>query len=153
MRLLRPLLSSILLAISVASASGQQLGWQTLGSARSVKRIDSGVELVCARGRVRVVALDDSVVRVRATRAAAFPAEHSWAVVNTAAKHVQLVDYRESPADVSFATNAVRVRVSKATLAITFLAPDGRTTAADDPAHPMLWNGTAFQVWKRMPAG
>jgi len=138
----------MMLAATLAAAQG----WQTLGAARSVKRIESGIELACAHGRVRITALDDSVIRVRVTRALFFPADHSWAVVPSLSQPPEMRDFLDSPTAAGFATRGVRVRISKATLAIAFLALDGSTIAADDPARPMLWNGAAFQVWKRMPA-
>ncbi len=141
---------SVLAMLAVAPAAGQH--WQTLGAARAVKRIESGIELSCAGGRVRIVALDDSVIRVRVTRSPVFPAEHSWAVVASPRSPLAVLDFRDSATEVGFATRGLRVRVSKTTLAITFLAPDGSIIAADDPERPMLWNGAAFQLWKQMPA-
>jgi alpha-glucosidase len=151
MRHLRHFVIALTLAsCPTTSIAAQPAGWQTLGAARGVQRIESGVEITCERGVVRVVAIDDSIVRVRVTRSSQFPVSHSWAVV-APSKPVRLQDFRDSSPEVSFATRAVRIRVAKATLAISFAGTDGAPIAADNPSRPMLWNGSAFQLWKQMP--
>src|SRR5438874_747797 len=110
MTLLRWILVVVTLALSAAAPAAAQ-DWQTLG---------------------------DFLIRVRVTPGSAFPAAHSWAVIDSAPKPVHLLAFRDSANEVTFTTRALRVRIAKATAAISFIAPDGRVIAADDPARPVL---------------
>ncbi len=55
--------------------------WQSIGSVTQVRKLPNGVELTAGKSAVRVVAVSDSVVRVRVAQNGSFPDDHSWAIL------------------------------------------------------------------------
>jgi alpha-glucosidase len=123
--------------------------WQSIGSATQVRKLPSGVELRAGTSAVRVVAISDSVIRVRVAQNGIFPADHSWAILPDElpkAPEVQIVD---SPKSVEFAIASGAVRIEKSPLRIQFLDEAGKLLQSD--SRPMAFSGSSFRVWKKMP--
>lgn len=113
-------------------------------AAPAVTARSDGAEIATAGATIRVVALTDSILRIRVGRGGAMPEDASWAVdAKTRAQHVAV-----TPAADGFATKALRVR---------FLA-DGRLRVEDlagnlisEDAAPVAIDGKGFALAKTMP--
>ena len=96
-------------------------GWQTLGDVSSFERQGQGIEIQAQRGRVRILVLSPTVVRVRYTQNQ-FLDRQSFAVLPNAfqndAPHLQIAD---SSHDISLSTGALTVRIYKSPLRIRAL--------------------------------
>ncbi len=72
-----------LLAAPVVHASDSTSGWQHIGTVTRMKALPNGVEVQAGRARVRIVAISDSVIRVRLAPDGTFQPDFSWAVVQS----------------------------------------------------------------------
>ena len=123
-----------------------------LGAVRSFHPVAKGVEVDSENGRLQITALQDDVIRVRATRAAEFAAKFSYAVLpppaisQTSAGNVQT---HETADAITLQTGALVVRVDRQSSMVSFAANDGTLIARD--AAPVMWDGDAFAVTKYMP--
>src|SRR5215472_8123288 len=70
----------LLLAVCVGRARSEA-PQQVDGAAMQISHIAGGVELTAGHVRLRVTAVSDSVIRVRATQKTTFPPDSSWAVI------------------------------------------------------------------------
>ena len=125
-------------------------GWEHVEAVNSVVVLRDGVELQAGRARLRVVAIRDSVIRVRMAPNGVFPPDSSWAVTpGTAA--APKVAVQETPTTIELATSQLRIRIRKAPLLIAFLDEAGNPIQEDDPQRPVAWDGPRVRVWKTMP--
>ena len=113
-------------------------------AAPAVTARSDGAEIATAGATMRVVALTDSILRIRVGRGGAMPEDASWAVdAKTRAQHVAV-----TPAADGFATKALRVR----------FRADGRLRIEDlagnlisEDAAPVAFDGKGFALAKTMP--
>ncbi len=143
------LLGALLVAPGVL-ASDSATGWQHIGAVTRIKAIPSGVELQAGRARVRVVAISDSVIRVRLTRDGTFAPDFSYAIVESARPATQ-VTTRNLSKVIEMTVARLKVRVQKSPLLIAFLDPAGNVLQQDYPNLPMAWSHGQVRVWKTMP--
>lgn len=104
--------------------------------------LPDGIEASQGATLLRVTALSDSVLRVRAAHGQPLPEDASWAVLPAARAAHESVQ----PEAAGFATAALRVRI----------APDLQMTVTDLQGHvlqqdaaPVRWEGSSFRVFKR----
>src|SRR5438067_274584 len=133
---------------SLAVASDQP--WQSIGAVSQVRKLPNGVELTAGKSAVRVVAVTDSVIRVRVAQSGSFPDDHSWAILPEALPKPPTVRIVDSPKSVVFSVASGAVRIEKSPLRIQFLDEAGKLLQAD--SRPMAFSGSSFRVWKQMPA-
>ena len=147
----RYLLCGVLIATAFPSPA-RSSGWQHVGKVTRIKKLASGVELEAGRVRARVVAITDSVIRVRLVPEGGFLPDSSWALVptNELAPQVAIQDSRQA---VEMRTARLKVRIQKSPILIAFLDPAGNILQQDYPHLPMGWNQGHVRVWKTMPAG
>jgi alpha-glucosidase len=138
----------LLVFSSIVSA---QVGWHSLGNVSNVTVLPQGVELKTTSGRVRVTALSPNIIRVRNTQGETFPAEHSFAVLADAFPAPLSADVTQSTDSITVTTSAMRVKIYKTPLQISFLDLDGKVISQDQPGYPSSFDRTAFKVWKSMP--
>jgi len=138
----------IVLGSQVATA---QAGWQHVGRVTRVQVLRNGVELEAGRTRARVVAMGESVVRVRVAPDGSFPPDLSWAVVAGDAPATRVKVNQTSQA-IELSTKRLRVRIQRSPLLISFLDPQGNMIQQDYSHRPMAWNQGHVRVWKTMPA-
>lgn len=112
--------------------------------AQMVTARPDGVDVAQAGATIRVVALTDSILRIRIGRDGAMPEDASWAVdPATRAQHVAV-----TPAADGFVTKALRVRfAADGAMRVEDLA--GHVISAD--AAPAKLDGKAFTLAKTMP--
>ena len=144
----RFLLALALTAVFAQSASPS--GWQHLGEVTSVEVLPNGVELKAGPASLRVLAVAESVVRVRLAPEGSFPPDSSWAIVPGSTATIP-VTVRDSSEAVEFATQQVKVRILKSPLQIAFLDPNGNVISRDAPGWSMAWSERGVRVWKEMP--
>jgi alpha-glucosidase len=109
------------------------------------------VTLRTAAGTVSLTAVNDYVLRVRATRDGAFAKDFSWAAVPGANAPTGTLDVNDEGPTVLAATSAVHVRINKELLSIAMLDASDQVISEDDPRHPMSLTTEGFRVDKAMP--
>jgi len=124
--------------------------WQSIGSVSQVRKLPNGVELTAGKSAVRLVAVSDSVVRVRVAQNGSFPDDHSWAILPDALPKPPTVKVVDSAKSVVFSIASGAVRIQKSPLRIQFLDEAGKLLQSD--SRPMAFSGSSFRVWKNMPA-
>ena len=124
--------------------------WQHLGRVSRVEILPDGVQLRAGRARMRVVAVNDSVIRVQLAPDGKFPSDFFWAVMPGTAQSTKTA-IRESSTAIELTTPRLRVRIRKAPLLIVFQDAAGNLIEEDDSHRPMAWDGPRVHVWKRMP--
>jgi alpha-glucosidase len=143
-------LVSLVLLVLGACPVLREIRWLNVGSVGSVALLMNGVELTTKVARIRVEALNSSVVRVRCWRNDLHPAEDSFAVV-PAGFSAPIVQVKESPETIEFTTGEILVRILKYQTRIVFLNLAGQVIGQDAPDYPVAWDGKAFHVCKSMP--
>ncbi len=136
-----------LLAITAAPAVASAEGWQHVGAVTNVQVLPNGVELTAGTAHVHVVAVSDSVIRVRVAPDGNFPKDLSWAILPSNAPAPK-VTVQDSPQAVEMTTPHHKVRIQKSPLLIAFLDPAGNLLQQDYPHLPMAWNQKQVRVWK-----
>ncbi len=144
-------LLAVVLATVVSPLSSYASGWQWVGAVNRVKTLPNGVELEAGPSKVRVLAVSESVIRVRLAPDGKFGPDMSWAVLPNIAPPPRLT-VEDSPRAVEMATSGLRVHIQKSPLLISFLDPAGNLIQQDEPARPMAWNNGEVRTWKSMPA-
>jgi alpha-glucosidase len=143
------ILGAALTLVSLPSPAAAT-GWQHLGAVTRVERMPGGVELKSGKASVRVLAVNESVVRVRLAADGKFPPDFSWAVLSSEAAPPQ-VTLRDSAEAMEMDTSWLRIRIQKSPLLIAFLDLAGNVLQQDDPQRPMGWNQGQVRAWKSMP--
>ena len=110
-----------------------------------------GVTVRTAAGTVSLTAVNDSVLRVRASRDGSFVKDFSWAVVPGANTPTGTLAVSDEGPSVFAATPEVHVRIRKDPLGIVFLDAADRVLSEDDPRHPMSLTSEGFRVDRTMP--
>jgi alpha-glucosidase len=110
-----------------------------------------GVTLTTTMGAIAVTAVNDHVVRVRASRNGTFGADFSWAVVPGANTPTGTLTVTDDGSVILAATPAVRVRIERSPLRLVFLDAAGHVISEDARARPMTLGPNGFRVEKAMP--
>ena len=138
-----------LLLSTIACAGNSAQGWRHLGNVQHVEKLQNGVELTAGSAKVRITAFRDGVVRVRVAPKGAFPADFSWAVMQSPEPPPFVIE--DGANEVRMTAGDVNVVVNKMPLLINFVNSAGVPVLEDQPTMPMAWNGDSVHVWKRMP--
>ncbi len=109
----------------------------------------NGIELRDRALILRITALRDDVLRIRAGNAA-LPEDASWAVLPEARSASVAVTQESDATSVGFQTTTLRVTVDRATGQITVLDRAGNILQED--AEPIEIQGDHFRIAKKMPA-
>jgi alpha-glucosidase len=114
--------------------------------------LPNGVQLNSGKLILQVVALRDDVLRVRASANGDLPEDASWAVPEHVRHQAADVTSEAAPDAVGFRTQALRVRIDRATLRLSILDLQGNILQEDAVGWPMEFHGSAFRVFKKMPS-
>ena len=132
--------------------------WKSVGPVAagrgSVTTSANGVDVRAGTARIQIRALRDSVIRVHVAPSGAVPpvAEtFSWAVVPEARQWTAKVRVNQTANAIELSTAELKVRIEKSPARIIFMTPHGEIITEDARTRPAAFDGTAFQVWKRMP--
>jgi alpha-glucosidase len=110
-----------------------------------------GVTLRTATGTLSLTAVNDFVLRVRASREGPFAKDFSWAVVPGANVPTGSLKVSDDGPAVLAATPQVHVRIKKDPLGVVFLDASDQVLSEDDPRQPTLLTTQGFRVNKAMP--
>jgi alpha-glucosidase len=141
-----------LVVLALSSLAFAQVGWHSLGNVSSVRQLSNGAEIIAGGAKVQVIALAPTVVRLRYSADGSFPPDHSFAVLPDAFPQPPKVQVSDAPAGIFIRTDALEVRITRSPLMASFLDIKGNLISQDHPGYPVAFNGTAFRVWKSMPA-
>ncbi|HEV2961181.1 MAG TPA: TIM-barrel domain-containing protein [Candidatus Angelobacter sp.] len=149
MRILSPWFLLFTLCLVMASnAFGQQ--WTPIGDVSQVSRIPGGIEIKAGQASIRVTAVSDSVIRVRAARQGKFGPDASWAVIPQPSRETA-TKITETASTVEMEIPAGHVRIWKNPLRLVFLDTLGDVISEDDERAAISFNGDAFRVTRKMP--
>src|SRR5438132_900689 len=115
-----------------------------IGKVKTITRSRGTLDFLCTNGRVRVQGLSDSIVRVRATRAAEFGRDFSYAVAKRKWPNTQ---FRFTAGTIT--TKKLRITIRRSPFRIEVAAADGKMLSADD-ARGMGWEGTKCRSYRRL---
>jgi len=137
----------------VSRAWGPQRTAILVGSGESTsKALPNGVQLSSGKLILQVVALRDDVLRVRASGNGELPEDASWAVPEQVRHQAAAVTPEAAPDAVGFRSNALHVRIDRATLGLSISDRQGNILQEDAVGWPMEFHGSAFRVFKKMPS-
>ena len=141
--------TAMLLADALATLAAPALSQQApLPPPKPAVPLRHGAEMSNGSATIRVIALTDSILRVRVARGGDFPEDASWAVpAEVRAKSVPV-----QPLANGFETAALSVAIDPGTLALTVSDRQGRRIHADPP-NAFSFDGSKFTLRKAMPAG
>jgi alpha-glucosidase len=125
--------------------------FQSIGAVRAFDKTENGFEFRCEHGLVRVTALADDIVRVRATQASDFGPDFSYAIAKTHWPKFKLAIQTGKTA-LTLRTKNVVVKIHKSPLRIVFATLDGRVLNADDTAFGMGWEGPKCRSYRTLDA-
>jgi alpha-glucosidase len=135
-----------------SAASGGGTGSEIVAAGRVTSRawFQSGIEVRSGPIVVRITALRDDVVRIRAG-IYKLPEDASWAVLPQARTASTSVAREENKDSIGFRTKLLRVQLERATSRLHITSLDGTIIQEDAPDRPIEFHGTAFRVYKTMP--
>jgi alpha-glucosidase len=149
---LHPLFLGVAIASVCACAqtspvnSANSLSFSTI---TSIAPLSNGIELHDGSLTMRITALRDDVLRIRASRTAVLPEDASWAVL-PAARSASVAVSQDSNAEVAgFHTASLRLTVDRATGLLTLFDSAGNILQQD--AEPMQFQGDRFRIMQTMP--
>lgn len=123
-----------------------------LARAAEAFRLPDGLELRAGPAVMRVTAVADGILRVRAAPDGVFPPDESWAVLPRASRppvqsHAPAGD---GPA-IRFATAELEVTATLDPLRVTICDRAGTVLLDDAPGRPTVFEGASFRAWKASP--
>lgn len=130
--------------------SGQADAQSSFSKVSSVTPLANGVELHDAQLVVKIVALRDDVLRLRAGRIDAFPEDASWAVLPEARTSTAAVTQDTNATTAGFHTANLHVEVSRATGLLTVRDAAGKVILQQ--AEPIAFLQNGFRMTHAMPA-
>jgi alpha-glucosidase len=114
--------------------------------------LNNGIEARSGSIILRVTALRDDVIRVRVGPRDVLPEDASWAALPEARTSSVPVLQEQDAESIGFRTKMLRVRLERATSRLRISDLDGIVIEEDAPHRPIEFHGTAFRVYKTMPA-
>ena len=129
-----------------ATGSAETLSFSTITSAVP---LPDGIELHDGLATMRITALRDDVLRIRASRTAVLPEDASWAVLPEARAAAIAVAQDSNETAVGFHTASLRLSVDRATGILTVLDASGNILQQD--AEPFRFQGESFSIAQTMP--
>jgi alpha-glucosidase len=145
---------SLFLSISIVSiCASAQTSPATIISFSTITSIDplpNGIELHDGPLTMRITALRDDVLRIRASRTAMLPEDASWAVLSEARSASIAVTQDSNPTIAGFHTTAIRLSIDRATGLLTLSDNAGNILQQD--AEPLQFQDDHFRIANTMPA-
>jgi alpha-glucosidase len=114
----------------------------------SAQAAGNGAEIHSGSWTVRVTALADDILRVRAAASGALPEDASWAVPEEMRHRSVHVSLRQNGDGVEFKTAAMAVRIERSPLRIIVSDLKGHVITADKPAVALEQSGNGFVLHK-----
>ena len=112
--------------------------------------LNNGIELRDGALVMRITALREDVLRIRASQTGTLPEDASWAVLPQARSASISVTQDSDASTAGFHTGLLRVTVNRSTGVVRVLDLSGNVLQQD--AEPMQFDGDRFRIAKSMPA-
>lgn len=141
-------LLALVLVSSVPAAVAQPV--KPAGAVTNIEAGEQGVRLQTANAHVEISVYSPSIVRVRMDRQP-LGRDFSYAVVGAPQK--TRTSITQTDADITLATDALKVRVTRQPFSVTFTTPDGRIINQDEPGLTTSWIGDEVATYKKMQDG
>jgi alpha-glucosidase len=125
-------------------------GTLSFSTITSVAPLSNGIELRDGALTMRITALRDDVLRIRASRTAALAEDASWAVLPEARSASVAVTQDSSTTTAGFHTASLRLSVDRATGLLTLSDTAGNILQQD--TEPLQFHGDQFRIAQTMPA-
>ncbi len=116
------------------------------------KSFPNGIELHRGPTVLRVSAIRDDVLRVRLGFKGQLPEDASWSVAPEIRQQSVSTIAETNGSSLGFRTQALRVRIDRASLNMNIADLDGNVLQEDAPGWPAEFHGDTFRVYKKMPA-
>ncbi len=129
-----------------------------LGDVTDIHAMPHGVEVHAGKALLRIEALRADVLRIRITPDGVLPEDASWAVLPESRTSGIPVHPEVTPAEVTFTTAALKVRIERMPLRLIIEDPGGRILSEDAPGRPTEFlgardaQGGEFHVTKTLEA-
>jgi alpha-glucosidase len=124
---------------------------QFLNCVTSSQATPSGIEVRCHDAVLRIDALRDDVLRIRATAHGALAEDASWAVIPSSRESRVQVTAEGGAAGLGFHTAKLRVAVDTATAALSVSDLSGKPLLSSAQNFPVEFRGGSYRVYERMP--
>jgi alpha-glucosidase len=139
----------IALLLILNNCNGQ---WQHIGGWNTFSREGNVFIFHASPAVMKVIVMDDDIIRVRVAQTGVFPIDFSWAVVDSDVEKV-MINSIETDSCLEIFTNSLRVCVLKNPVRISFYDKVTlRLINSDDLNKGMAWDGDAVRVWKTIPS-
>ncbi|HTD75362.1 MAG TPA: TIM-barrel domain-containing protein [Steroidobacteraceae bacterium] len=117
-------------------------------SAMSAQAAGDGAEIHSGSWTLRVTALADDILRVRAAAGGALSEDASWAVVDDMRQRSVHVNVKQNADSAEFKTAVMAVRIERSPLRIIVSDLKGQVITADKPTVALEQNGNGFVLHK-----
>ena len=143
-------LSSVIACWLLAAMSAQAAGAGDSDSASASEGVGAGAgaEIHSGPWTLRVTALADDILRVRAAANGALPEDASWAVADDMRHRSVHVNLKQNADGAEFSTAALAVRIERSPLRIIVSDLKGHVITADKPTAAFEQNGDGFLLRK-----
>jgi alpha-glucosidase len=146
---MKPIARLCFLLLSVSRLTFAQ--WHSIGNVTSVEETPTGALIAAGSARLQVTVIAPNVVRLRYAESN-FPPDQSFAVLPRSFPGQPKPQISDTSDSVTLGTGALLVRVYKNPMRVAFADAAGNLISQDEPNTPPAFNGSAFHVWKSMPA-
>ncbi len=148
-RLPSPIVKTKLVVLLLLLASAAFGEWHSLGPVSNIESRPHSVVISAGTASVEIIAVTDSIMRVRVARDGQFGPDHSWAIVDHANDPKASFRVSESAKEATLSTATVKLVIGKDPFRISFQDAQGNILNSDST--PMAFDGPQFRVWKQMP--
>jgi alpha-glucosidase len=117
-------------------------------AAMSAQAAGDGAEIRSGPWTLRVTALADDIIRVRATASEGLPEDASWAVPDDMRQHSVRVSLKETAGSIEFKTAVLAVHIERSPLRVIVSDLKGNVITADRSSMALEQNGNGFLLHK-----
>jgi alpha-glucosidase len=117
----------------------------------SSRDLPNGIEILSGKAVMRVTALRDDLLRIRAGATGALPEDASWAVSAEVRRQSVPVEAVDDAKSVGFRTKSLEVRIERNPMRLVILDLQGKTLSSDALGHVTAFENGGFRVWKTLP--
>jgi alpha-glucosidase len=115
------------------------------------KPLASGIEVRSGKSLIRIEALREDVLRVRAGADGQLGEDASWAVLPAARMQRINVTPENAAKYIGFRTSLLTVQIDRGTSQMRVLDKSGNLLQEDVPSWPLEFHGESYRIYKRMP--
>jgi alpha-glucosidase len=118
-----------------------------IGSFKSVKTIDNGIQIIADNAVLRIIHYSPSIIRIRVEREG-FPDDFSYAVIQKPSG--KFTSVKETKDSIVLKTDSLSVIITKNPVRVKFLSNTGKIISEDYPGFGVSWLGTEVSCYKKL---